>query len=82
MSTPAYPWYQLVSGDDIEQGDILDACPVFLPPEDLAGHPFTTATFRWEERDVIESTFPRLLPGILCALVSRLIFLRSNRSAQ
>jgi hypothetical protein len=53
MSTPAYPWYQLVSGDDIEQGDILDTCPVFLLPEDLAGHPFTTATFYWEERDVI-----------------------------
>jgi hypothetical protein len=53
MSTPAYPWYQLVSGDEIEQADILDACPVFLPPEDLAGHPFTTVTFLWEERDVI-----------------------------
>ncbi|MBI3950042.1 MAG: hypothetical protein HY314_06270 [Acidobacteria bacterium] len=53
MSTPAYPWYQAVSGDDIEQGDILDACPVFLPPEDLAGSSLTTATFRWEERDVI-----------------------------
>jgi hypothetical protein len=31
----------------------LEACPVFLPPADLADAPRTTATFRWEERDLI-----------------------------
>jgi hypothetical protein len=36
MGDPAYPWYRTVHGDDIEQGDILEGCPVFLPPEDLA----------------------------------------------
>lgn len=53
MNTPAYPWYQAFRGDEIEQGDIFEACPVFLPPEDLAEGPLTTATFRWEERDLI-----------------------------
>ncbi len=41
MDAPAYPWYQALSGDDIEQGDIFEACPVFLPPEDLANVPLT-----------------------------------------
>src|SRR5689334_20349686 len=49
----AYPWYEIVRGDDIGQGDILEACPVFLPPEDLAGASLTEATFRWEERDLV-----------------------------
>jgi hypothetical protein len=53
MSTVAYPWYQHITGDDLEQGDILEACPVFVPPEDLAGSALTTALFQWEERDVI-----------------------------
>ncbi len=26
-----YPWYDLVTGDDLEQGHLLEACPVFLP---------------------------------------------------
>src|SRR5574342_480270 len=24
-----YPWYEIVEGDDLEQGDIFEACPVF-----------------------------------------------------
>jgi len=29
-----YKWYEIVEGDEIEQGDILENCPVFvLPPE-------------------------------------------------
>ena len=41
MATPAlnYPWFELASGDDLEQGDILDDCPVFLPPDELAEEP-------------------------------------------
>ena len=53
MDSPAYPWYQLVEGDDIEQGDLLEGCPIFLPPEDLAETSLSEAAFRWEELDVI-----------------------------
>jgi hypothetical protein len=53
MSIPAYPWYAIVQGDEIEQGDIFEHCPVFLPPDDLADHDLNTAEFRWEERDLI-----------------------------
>ena len=29
-----YPWYEKVSGDSIQQGDIIENCPVFIfPPE-------------------------------------------------
>jgi hypothetical protein len=48
-----YPWYQVLQGDTLEQGDLFEGCPVFLPPEDLAEGPLSTATFRWEERDLI-----------------------------
>jgi len=44
-SQPSYPWYALVSGDDLEQGDMLPDCPVFaIPPAallDPASHPIT-----------------------------------------
>jgi hypothetical protein len=53
MSTPTYPWYQALRGDEIEQGDLFEACPVFVPPEDLAEGPLANAVFRWEERDLI-----------------------------
>lgn len=48
-----YPWYGIVDGDDIEQGDILENCPVFLPPDDLDLASSETPTFPWEDRDVI-----------------------------
>jgi hypothetical protein len=53
---PEYPWFGIIEGDEIEQGDILEGCPVFLPPEDLAVTALErpqSATFTWEERDVI-----------------------------
>lgn len=54
---PAYPWYAVASGDDIEQGDIFEDCPIFLPPADLNLQPDPThgaqAQFRWEQQDVI-----------------------------
>lgn len=54
MIEPRYPWYSLATGDDLEQGDILEACRVFSPPEDLAGDSsIAHATFRYTERDVI-----------------------------
>jgi hypothetical protein len=51
-----YPWYELQAGDDLVQGDILESCPVFSPPGELAGGPFEEATFRWEIRDVVIMT--------------------------
>lgn len=50
-----YPWYQCVADDSIEQGDIFESCPVFIPPDNLTldiNAP-SNATFRWEKRDVI-----------------------------
>lgn len=29
---PEYPWYGVASGVDLQQGDILQDCPVFSPP--------------------------------------------------
>ena len=31
---PAYPWYQVVTGDAITQGDILADCPLLIPASD------------------------------------------------
>lgn len=53
MDAREYPWYQVVQGDDIGQGDILEGCPIFFPPEDLAETPLVETGFRWEELDVI-----------------------------
>jgi hypothetical protein len=27
----SYPWYEIVEGDSLEQGDILRACPIVIP---------------------------------------------------
>lgn len=35
MERPEYPWYMVVEGDTLEQGDILRDCPVFIAPADL-----------------------------------------------
>lgn len=56
MPHPPYPWYEPVTGDELEQGDILEACPVFSPPENLAGEDYKTAMFVWDEVDVIVLT--------------------------
>lgn len=36
VEVPSYPWYAIVTGEDLEQGDILEGCPIFFPPDDLA----------------------------------------------
>jgi hypothetical protein len=55
MNDLSYPWYQAVSGDDLEQGDIIDTCPVFVVPEDFTpGEPLVS--FSWRERDVVVMT--------------------------
>lgn len=49
-----YPWYCLVSGSELEQGDILENCPVFSPPANLTLSSLETVTdFIWEQQDVI-----------------------------
>ena len=66
MDVAAFPWYRTVRGGDIEQGDILDGCPVFLPPDDLDLDETLAApaAFRWEQRDVIVmSQSCDLVPG-------------------
>jgi hypothetical protein len=33
---PDYPWYQVISGNEITQGDILSNCPILTPaPEEI-----------------------------------------------
>jgi hypothetical protein len=34
--TSKYPWYEVVAGEELEQGDLLRACPVIVPVSDLA----------------------------------------------
>ncbi len=50
--TQGYPWYRVVQGPDLAHGDLLERCPVFLPPADLA-EPWDEAAFAWQERDVV-----------------------------
>jgi len=35
-----FPWYELVAGDDLEQGDIFEACPIFA-----VALPFSAGTY-------------------------------------
>jgi hypothetical protein len=44
-------WYCLVNGDELEQGDILESCPVFSPPSNLTLKALEEreADFTWEE---------------------------------
>jgi hypothetical protein len=74
MDSEGYPWYSVVQGTDLAQGDLFDRCPVFLPPADLV-ELSDEAAFMWEERDVIVMTQAcDLVPGrekvtevLLCA---------------
>lgn len=53
---PEYPWFYVIEGDDIEQGDILEDFPVFVPPDDLivnvAERP-SSAIFKWRIQDLV-----------------------------
>jgi len=55
-----YPWYEIVEGDDLEQGDIFEACPVFaiVSPFSFEQYRATSvsAPFDILERDVITIT--------------------------
>ncbi len=48
-----YPWYQMVRGTNLEQGDILESCPVFLPRAERQPVEDDTLIFDEELRDVI-----------------------------
>ena len=49
--TERYPWYDLVEGDELEHGDIIESCPISVATE--------TETedgrwkLQWEERDLV-----------------------------
>jgi hypothetical protein len=51
----AYPWYRLVSGDEIEQGDLLLNCPVFVIPPGAFSDP-AQRQITIERQDVIVMT--------------------------
>jgi len=53
MVFTAYPWYALTSGENLEQGDILESCTVFLPPDELVRGESAIGAFEAEERDLI-----------------------------
>lgn len=53
MNAGAYPWYAAVEGEELHQGDILESCPVFVPPADLAERPLAEASVRLIERDLV-----------------------------
>jgi len=59
-SRERYPWYEIVEGDDLEQGDIFEACPVFaiVAPFSFEQHRTTGASAPFDvlERDVITIT--------------------------
>jgi hypothetical protein len=61
-------WYELVQGSELLQGDILEGCPVFRPPEDLPW-PFDEGMAEFEftvgQQDVIVMTqSPRSQPEV------------------
>jgi hypothetical protein len=53
MTQVTYSWFGAVTGDDLEQGDILDDCPVFRPPDKLPVDANSSAFFEAEARSVI-----------------------------
>ena len=55
--TDQYPWYEIVQGDEIEQGDLLKACPVLVPiPELSLPSPDETIVADQETFDVVIMT--------------------------
>ena len=71
---PHYPWYAVVSGKDVEQGDILQGCPVYTP--ESVSHD-GEAVLKRTRRDVIIMThscdMQRLKPPavLFCDVIQR-----------
>ena len=55
-SLDQYPWFGIASGPDLQQGDILEDCPVFEPETASLDGSNDRASFTWEERSVIVLT--------------------------
>lgn len=49
--TERYPWYDLVEGDELEQGDIIEGCPISVAAETETAD--GRWKLQWEERDLI-----------------------------
>ena len=56
MRDDEYPWYGVVSGPDLEQGDILLDCPVFLIPPDALLRPGNHFSITMQRQNVIVMT--------------------------
>jgi len=83
---PFYPWYAVVSGDNLEQGDILVDCPVFSPPEltDPYGPPEVVRTRRevivmTQSCDLQRDTSSEVL---LCGLYRRSVIPKEHKLAK
>ena len=50
-----YPWFEVAAGDELQQGDVLDGCPVFMPPDELTEDTgkIVKTPFLWYKRDLI-----------------------------
>lgn len=53
--TERYPWYELVEGDELEQGDIIEGCPISVAAET------ETADVRWKLQWPFSSSPPACL---------------------
>ena len=52
-----YPWYGISGGNaEVEQGDIIRACPLFFPRTSYLDDLESRKEFDWEKRDVIVMT--------------------------
>ncbi len=46
-----FPWYETVESDDLEQGDILEQCPIFTISSPFSYKDYSTPNFRAEFKD-------------------------------
>lgn len=80
QSASRFPWYEIVEGDELEQGDIFEQCPIFKIESPFSYGEFQTADFEpqfknWEY-DVIVITqscdlikdYPKVEEVLLCAM--------------
>jgi hypothetical protein len=65
-----YPWYEIVSGSELQQGDFLDDCPIIVPPEKFV---VPEGTGRVENVKVNVQTYDVLIMSQSCDLVQEKI---------
>lgn len=78
--SPRFPWYELVEGDDLEQGDIFEQCPIFTIASPFTyedyGAPNFQVQFKNREHTVIVMTqscdltkdYPKVEEVLLCSI--------------